>query len=359
MLAPAPGSRPHDGSELRREIPSARTADAPRAAWERALVGVLALLVLLATGVTAARILRTTVTVDTIPSGATVTLIPLAGNGATPAVTLVTPDTLRGLEPGRYRLVAEHPGHASLVREVLIGDRATHVDDLVLEPGSTLELDTDPPGGLITIREDGTSRPVLSARAPIRRVGWPRRRYHVEAAGPRDTVRGEWVLDVQAEVERHTLVLAPRLGAVEVESFPPGARVIVDGREVGRTPLRVAGLRRGRHEVEVRADGHLGVQRVVDLDPKAGPQSVAGAEPMRIEVVLPFAGGRRRLEITSTPHGAEVLIAGERLGRTPLTLDLFPVGRTHLQLQHPGRKPWARWIDIPREGTQVKVTLPQ
>lgn len=390
-LDPSPARRPRSGMEFLHAFRAARQASTPRAGWEKALAAVLAVLVITAAALVGGRLLRTTVTVSTDPPGATVVLTPIdaAPDAIDPAtsepvprhvqaglvpdvaalagsmtasrrtgpVRFVSPDTLRGIAPGRYRLVAEHPGYARLVREVTVGSRDTHLDDVVLEPGSTLELDTDPPGGIITIRDEDGGGPLLSERGPILREGWPRRRYRIEAEGPRGTIPGAWVLDVREEVERHTLALDRATVSLEVTSFPPQAQVLVDGEEIGRTPFRADGLVPGRHEVEICADGFAAVRRVVDLDPVSSRGGSDATLVHAVDAVLPFDGGPRRLELRSEPFGAEVYVAGERMGRTPLTLELFPVGRTHVQLVHPGRKPWARWIEIPREGTRVAVKL--
>jgi len=45
-------------------------------------------------------------------------------------------------------------------------------------------------------------------------------------------------------------------GSVLVESRPTAARVFVDGKEVGRTPLLLPDVRAGSHVVRLELDGH-------------------------------------------------------------------------------------------------------
>src|SRR6185295_7495059 len=47
----------------------------------------------------------------------------------------------------------------------------------------------------------------------------------------------------------------PIVGSLLVRSTPLGARVLVDGRDYGRTPLTVGNLSRGAHNVRVVRDG--------------------------------------------------------------------------------------------------------
>jgi serine/threonine protein kinase len=53
----------------------------------------------------------------------------------------------------------------------------------------------------------------------------------------------------------------PGRGAIEVDSSPRGARVVVDGRFVGLTPLRLPEVASGSHAVTVELAGHSSVTR--------------------------------------------------------------------------------------------------
>src|SRR5690606_2613009 len=63
-------------------------------------------------------------------------------------------------------------------------------------------------------------------------------------------------------------------GAIDVESRPRGARVLVDGRFVGHAPLRVADLGAGAHEVTLELGGYQPVRGRVHVLP-------GRAEPVR------------------------------------------------------------------------------
>ncbi len=69
-------------------------------------------------------------------------------------------------------------------------------------------------------------------------------------------------------------------GTLRVESVPAGAAVFVEGREVGRTPLSVEALPRGRHRVWLTLEPTRSVTRWVEV----GPQ------PVELEVDLAFEG---------------------------------------------------------------------
>jgi hypothetical protein len=46
------------------------------------------------------------------------------------------------------------------------------------------------------------------------------------------------------------------VGALNVDSRPPGAKVFVDGKLAGTTPLQMAGLDAGEHVVRIERDGY-------------------------------------------------------------------------------------------------------
>ena len=49
---------------------------------------------------------------------------------------------------------------------------------------------------------------------------------------------------------------AASLGALVIESRPPGATVLIDGRPVGTTPMSLGDVRVGNHTVRIERDGY-------------------------------------------------------------------------------------------------------
>jgi hypothetical protein len=94
-----------------------------------------------------------------------------------------------------------------------------------------------------------------------------------------------------------------------------GARVLVRGKDVGRTPLADLRVDAGPATIEVDADGYQTMRKRVDL-PGAGRVEVA------IDLVKATATGI--LVVRSTPAATSVLIDGKGLGGTPLEAPLLP-----------------------------------
>jgi hypothetical protein len=87
----------------------------------------------------------------------------------------------------------------------------------------------------------------------------------------RDVPRGKHKIDVQTACERAStevvvkealvarveLTLQPGVAAGRFLSDPPGALVLLDGKEVGRTPVTVSQVACGEHEWSIRLQGYL------------------------------------------------------------------------------------------------------
>jgi len=119
-------------------------------------------------------------------------------------------------------------------------------------------------------------------------------------------------------------------GRVVVDSAPvAGATVLIDGEEVGRTPLAPRVLEPGEYRVEVLAERYL---------PWQGRLEVPGldrTQRLTVQLVPAFAP----VTVTSRPAGATILADDEPLGETPATVEL-PEGRNEISLVLEGYKPW-------------------
>ncbi|CAN5791028.1 hypothetical protein BH23DEI1_BH23DEI1_00810 [soil metagenome] len=114
-----------------------------------------------------------------------------------------------------------------------------------------------------------------------------------------------------------------------VSSEPRDAEVRLDGVPLGRTgSLDVVGLQPGRYELEVRREGYLPEIRFVELRAR---------DTTFVHVTLTEVTGGS-IRVTSTPT-ADVIVDGERVGRTPLTLSSLPGLRT-VRLERPGFAPF-------------------
>lgn len=132
---------------------------------------------------------------------------------------------------GRVIVQSEPSGAMVLIDGRLSGETPLSVDDVPL--GShTLQIAR--PG-----YAPETRQVTLSAEAPVR--------------------------NVRVELERGLDLQARAFGAIDVDSRPRGARVSIDGRFVGRSPLRLAELAPGLHVVTLERAAGGAVSRRVEV----------------------------------------------------------------------------------------------
>ena len=136
-------------------------------------------------------------------------------------------------------------------------------------------------------------------------------------------------------------------GDLRITADRPGARVRVDGQEVGTAPHR-AKVPVGKHLVEVTSvDGKLGFRAEV----------LVWANELRAvdgKLVMFFGS----LRVTSTPAGARVLRGGRLLGTTPYEDGKVPVGQHPLTVTLDGFKEQRQIVQVKRgEETAVVADL--
>ncbi len=140
-----------------------------------------------------------------------------------------------------------------------------------------------------------------------------------------------------------------REATVLVESIPPGASVRIDGRSVGdKTPTVARGVTPGgKYKIEV---------------------SKAGYREWTSEVVLGDRGGETKvmaflrelgavLAVESIPSGAQVVLNGRVIGRTPLTIDgLEEATARTIELRKKGYRPTRRALTWP-DSRKLRLTI--
>lgn len=148
-------------------------------------------------------------------------------------------------------------------------------------------------------------------------------------------------------------------GRLLVRSTPEGARVYVDGRERGRTPLAVRDLEHGTHRVRVTSEGYVTIDRRVVVTARRPSQSLEvalGRVPVR-EAPTRTAGETfvGALTVDSRPTGAKVYLDGRLVGTTPMKVSGIGAGSHVVRLEHDGYRRWSSAVRVVA-GEQNRVT---
>jgi hypothetical protein len=138
----------------------------------------------------------------------------------------------------------------------------------------------------------------------------------------------------QPEKEPTAAVAKPAGLSVAVTSDPAGATVTLDGKPVeGTTPTALSGL-----DVKKVYDLKLAMKGFHDwkvkLKPKAGDKIDAALVP-----------NEKVVEVATTPPGADVILDGKRIGKTPFTIHKFDLTKAHaIEVKRVGFVPQSRSI---------------
>lgn len=127
-----------------------------------------------------------------------------------------------------------------------------------------------------------------------------------------------------------------RIAKLEVRSEPAGARISVDGRNLGVTPLVLPPMDVGRDvKVEVSMDDYLAIAKTIRIE--------KAAAPLELELVP-----SRRLTIETEPPNAKITIDGRDAGTSPMEVDVPKRRRFTIVATKPGFKKARRRVR-PRE----------
>jgi hypothetical protein len=203
-----------------------------------------------------------------------------------------------------------------------------------------IEVDADVPGAEVYV--DGY---LYSERTPTTVTGLTAGEHTIEV---RKDSAMPWKQTVLISADKTPKIVAslaatmkPVVGSVRVISNAPGARVFLDGYDMGAAPIELKDVQPGEHVVEVKAQGfqpreervtvNAGTANVIKLDLQPDVQAAA-KETGKIKVVSPV------------PEAA-IFIDGERIGTAPQEKDL-PAGEHFVVVTKPGYKKFEQKVDL-------------
>lgn len=158
-------------------------------------------------------------------------------------------------------------------------------------------------------------------------------RVQLRAFGYEDS---EHLLVVSEErAQTHPLVMVPEDGIVHIDitatdgSPLVGARVQLDGVDLGTSPVRQASVPPGTYELQVQLDRYLPSRTSVTIEGRRTEQDLS--------VTLEPAWAQ--ISFASSPAGADIIVNGELLAVTPAQLELLQ-GAYDVTLKRAGYKAW-------------------
>jgi len=113
------------------------------------------------------------------------------------------------------------------------------------------------------------------------------------------------------------------------------ARIFIDEEARGKAPATIRNIEPGEHAIRITADRYLPYRQRIDIEGLDREQTL---EPQ-------LQPAWAAVSVRSEPAGAELYIADQILGTTPLTAEI-PQGRQTLRLRLDDHKPWQKTLNI-------------
>jgi len=229
-------------------------------------------------------------------------------------------------------------GSEPYVRRVTIRpDQTTEMKAKLYAGQGSVEFVIDPAGAKLKI-ENGKEVPT-----PIRLKDLKPGSYNYTLSAPgREDYKGSFEF-----VKGKNLLISETMmssaGMVAVTSNPPGAMVLLDGEEVGLTPLHLDDVEAGEHTAQLVLRGHASVFRRFDT---------SDGSKGEIEVRMPSRGVP--LSISTWNKNAELTIQGMTLGpQGAYRFGKVERGRYQIRITAPDKKPIEQSLLVPPHGTAL------
>lgn len=241
------------------------------------------------------------VTLEPITCILLLTSVPTGSEVSLKGVSLgATPLLITSLESGTHRLAFASPGYQPKEIDVTIDGRTPLKQEVALISDSgTIDVTSDPAAAEVFV--NGISRGQTPCR--IDRIPGGSVALEIKANGFQPHTRD--VSLAAGEVQKVDVQLKPLPGTLRVVSIPEGARVYIDDEFKEETPFDLANAKPGTYRVRVEKTGYETVARDVTLE-----KGASITEEFRLAKVT------GRLELTTAPSGATVLIDGKKVGIT-------------------------------------------
>lgn len=114
-------------------------------------------------------------------------------------------------------------------------------------------------------------------------------------------------------------------GDIQVESFPSGADVLIDGKVFGQTPVTLSHLDTGERRLAVQKDGFNIWQQEVEIKPLV-------LANVKANLTASFG----QLTVRSVPAGALIRINGQVTGESPVELNDMTLGEVNVSASKSG-----------------------
>jgi len=255
-----------------------------------------------------------------------------------------TPLDINDLKPGKYHVEVKMDRYKDWSENVVINAGNDNNLTAVLQqlPGS-VNIKSEPANATIMIdgKEAGNTPAVINDIKPGK---------HLVEVEMDDYET--WSNDVAVEIGKDvdlTAILQINPGTVSITSEPSNAIILIDSKEVGKTPFAITDHAPGAHTVELRMDGYDTWNKSVDFE-----------QGIEIAITAELQIKTGSISISSNPPEAFISIDSKKSGKTPVTITDLSPGKHLVEARLDGYEGWSESVDIigDKENTITAELLP-
>lgn len=239
------------------------------------------------------------------------------------------------------------PLHRNLSEPITVIEGAIGGGQAVWTPGESSEVvvlfKSEPSGALIEVQDQ------IIGETPCSRPMSPGI-YEVAVKKNRYLTHRE-VVEVSSEMDNDlNIVLAPDFGWLSVKSAPSGLPVIIDGEQMGKTPLLKREISCGPHEVVVQSEQYYREGRIVAID--RGEHEEVDISP------TPIHGGIKVVAVDNEGNAVmgDVYVNGDRVGKTYAPLSVL-VGSHEVEVRSDEGSWQSRTTILAEQTVEIEAVL--
>lgn len=238
------------------------------------------------------------------------------------------------LSVGTYSVEVKKEGYKDYKKDVEIkkGKETILIANLERKIGG-IKIETDPPQATVFI--DGKNYGTTPLEIYDLEVG--KHELVITKEGYKSITKEVLISDEILEISE---ILEKGVGKIYINSNPKGATVIIDGKEVGKTPIEIEEISLGRHFLTLKALGYEELTKTIDVTENLNTFTFN-----LIQI-------NHALIIETEPEGATVYLDDVIKGITPIEIrNLTPQKKYKIRIELSGYLTYLTEITMPKDGS--------
>ncbi|MCX8094702.1 MAG: PEGA domain-containing protein [Caldisericia bacterium] len=244
-----------------------------------------------------------------------------------------TPISIK-INVGKYSIEVKKEGYKDYKKEVEIkkGRETIVIANLERKVGG-ISVKTEPDGA--TVYVDGKNYGLTPLEIYDLETG--KHEVLITKEGYKSIIK---VVEVKEEIIEISEILIKGVSKAYINSNPRGATVIIDGKEIGKTPLEIKEISLGRHFITLKALGYEEMTKTIDITENINTYT------------FNLVQLNHALIIETEPEGATVYIDDSIKGVTPIEIkNLTPLKKYKIRIELSGYLPYLTEVTMPKDGS--------